>query len=46
MLPRVAAGLGVQPSFGTWTQTDYMIALALALPLGGWLGRRFGEYRP
>lgn len=46
MLPRVAAGLGVPPSFGTWTQTDYMIALALALPIGGWLGRRFGEYRP
>jgi DHA2 family multidrug resistance protein len=46
MLPRVAGGLGVPPSFATWTQTDYMIALALAFPVGGWLARRFGEYRP
>jgi len=46
MLPRVAAGLGVPPSFATWTQTDYMIGLALAFPVGGWLSRRLGEYRP
>lgn len=46
MLPRVAGGLGVPPSFATWTQTDYMIALALAFPVGGWLARRYGEYRP
>jgi len=46
MLPRVAAGLSVPPSFATWTQTDYMIGLALAFPVGGWLSRRMGEYRP
>lgn len=46
MLPRVAAGLGIPPSFATWTQTDYMIGLALAFPVGGWLSRRLGEYRP
>lgn len=46
MLPRVAGGLGVPPSFATWTQTDYMIGLALAFPIGGWLARRYGEYRP
>ncbi|WP_340123526.1 DHA2 family efflux MFS transporter permease subunit [Methylobacter svalbardensis] len=46
MLPRVAAGLGIPPSFATWTQTDYMIGLALAFPVGGWLSRRMGEYRP
>jgi len=45
-LPRVAAGLGIPPSFATWTQTDYMIGLALAFPVGGWLSRRLGEYRP
>ncbi len=46
MLPRVAGGLAIPLSFSTWTQTDYMISLALAFPLGGWLARRFGEYRP
>lgn len=46
MLPRVAGGLGVPPSFATWTQTDYMMGLALAFPVGGWLARRMGEYRP
>ncbi|AEG00893.1 DHA2 family efflux MFS transporter permease subunit [Methylomonas methanica] len=46
MLPRVAAGLGIPPSFATWTQTDYMVGLALAFPVGGWLSRRLGEYRP
>ncbi|QPK61578.1 DHA2 family efflux MFS transporter permease subunit [Methylomonas sp. LL1] len=46
MLPRVAGGLGIPLSFAAWTQTDYMIGLALAFPVGGWLARRFGEYRP
>ncbi|MGR8952862.1 MAG: DHA2 family efflux MFS transporter permease subunit [Gammaproteobacteria bacterium] len=46
MLPRVAGGLAIPPSFATWTQTDYMIALALAFPVGMWLSRRIGEYRP
>lgn len=46
MLPRVAAGLSIPPSFAAWTQTDYMIGLALAFPIGIWLSRRIGEYRP
>lgn len=46
MLPRVAGGLSIPPSFATWTQTDYMLGLALALPIGIWLSRRLGEYRP
>ena len=45
MLPRVAAGLSIPPSFATWTQTDYMIGLALGFPIGNWLSRRVGEYR-
>lgn len=45
MLPRVAGGLGIPPSLGTWTQTDYMIGLALAFPLSGWLSSRIGDYR-
>ena len=46
MLPRVAAGLGIPPSYATWTQTDYIIGLALAFPVGSWFSRRMGEYRP
>lgn len=45
MLPRVAGGLGVPPSFGTWTQTDFMIGLALGLPLSGALTARRGLER-
>jgi DHA2 family multidrug resistance protein len=43
MLPHVAGSLGVAPSFATWTQTDFMIGLALAFPLSGWLSARFGD---
>jgi DHA2 family multidrug resistance protein len=46
MLPRVAGGLGIPSSFATWTQTDYMIGMALAFPVGSWLSRRFGDYQP
>lgn len=46
LLPHVAGDLeGVLPSFMTWAQTDFMIALALALPVGRALGDRFGNYR-
>ncbi len=46
MLPRVAGSLSIPPSFATWTQTDYMLGLALSLPVGSWLSRRMGEYQP
>lgn len=42
MLPRVAGGLGLPPSYGTWTQTDFMIGLAVGFPLSGALGPRHG----
>ncbi len=45
MLPRVSGSLGVPPSFGTWTQTYYMIGMALAFPLAGTLAARYGEAR-
>lgn len=46
LMPHVAGGLGgVLPSFGTWAQTDFMIALALAFPIARWLSGRFGDYR-
>ncbi|MGY6277486.1 DHA2 family efflux MFS transporter permease subunit [Methylomonas sp. MgM2] len=46
MLPRIAGGLGIPLSFAAWSQTDYMTGLALAFPVGSWLSRRVGEYRP
>jgi DHA2 family multidrug resistance protein len=42
----VASSLGKVTSYATWTQADYMIGMALALPMAGWLGKRFGEFRP
>ncbi len=46
LLPHAASDLGgVLPSFGTWAQTDFMIALALGFPIGRWLAFRVGNYR-
>jgi DHA2 family multidrug resistance protein len=46
LLPHVTGDLGgLLPSFGTWAQTDFMIAIALAFPVARWLGCRVGEYR-
>lgn len=46
LVPHAAGNLGgVLPSFGTWAQTDFMIALALAFPIARWLSCRFGEVR-
>lgn len=46
LLPHVTGDLGgVLPSFGTWGQTYFIIALALAFPIARWLSGRFGDYR-
>ncbi|TAJ07331.1 MAG: DHA2 family efflux MFS transporter permease subunit [Nitrospirae bacterium] len=46
LLPHAASDLGgVLPSFGTWAQTDFMVALALGFPLARWLAFRVGNYR-
>lgn len=46
LLPHAAGDLGgVLPSFGTWAQTDFMIALALAFPIARWLSCRYGDSR-
>jgi DHA2 family multidrug resistance protein len=46
LLPHVAGDLGgVQPSFGTWGQTYFIIALALAFPVARWLSGLIGDYR-
>ena len=46
LLPHAAGDLGgVLPSFGTWAQTDFLIALALSFPIARWLSGRYGECR-
>jgi DHA2 family multidrug resistance protein len=46
LLPHVAGDLGgVKPSFGTWGQTYFIIALALAFPIARWLTGLVGDYR-
>ncbi|MGZ5526721.1 MAG: MFS transporter [Methylomonas sp.] len=46
LLPHVAGDLGgVLPSFATWGQTYFIVALALAFPIARWLSGRFGDYR-
>ena len=46
LVPYVAADLeGVNPSFGTWGTTDYMIGLTLGFPIARWFAARFGDYR-
>ncbi|MDD5578618.1 MAG: MFS transporter [Methylobacter sp.] len=46
LLPHVAGDLGgVLPSFGTWGQTYFIIALALAFPIARWLSGITGDYR-
>lgn len=41
----VAGAFAVVPSYVTWTQTDYMLALSLAFPVANWFSRRFGDVR-
>ena len=44
-LPTIAGDLAVSPSQGTWIITSFAVSNAIALPLAGWLARRFGEVR-
>lgn len=44
-LPTIAGNLGVASSQGTWVITFFGVANAIAIPLTGWLARRFGEVR-
>jgi DHA2 family multidrug resistance protein len=43
---QVASSLGKVTSYATWSQTDYMIGMALGLPLAGFFGKRFGPRHP
>jgi DHA2 family multidrug resistance protein len=44
-VPHIAGDLGVSASQGTWVISSYSVASAIAVPLTGWLARRFGEVR-
>jgi DHA2 family multidrug resistance protein len=44
-IPTIAGDLAVSPSQGTWIITSFAVSNAIALPLAGWLARRFGEVK-
>ena len=44
-LPAISGDLAVSPNQGTWVITSFAVSNAIALPLTGWLSRRFGEVR-
>jgi DHA2 family multidrug resistance protein len=44
-IPAIAGDLGVSPDQGTWVITSFGVANAIAVPLTGWLTRRFGQVR-
>ncbi len=44
-LPHISGDLAVSPNQGTWVITSFAVSNAIALPLTGWLARRFGDVR-
>ena len=44
-IPAISGDLGVSTSQGTWVITSFAVANAIAVPLTGWLTRRFGSVR-
>lgn len=44
-LPTIAGNLGVSSDQSTWVITSFAVSMAIALPLTGFLTRRFGEVR-
>jgi DHA2 family multidrug resistance protein len=44
-VPTIAGNLGVSANQGTWVISSYSVAAAFAVPLTGWLARRYGENR-
>jgi len=44
-IPNISGDMAAAPSQGTWAITSFAAANAVALPLTGWLARRFGEVR-
>jgi DHA2 family multidrug resistance protein len=44
-IPAISGNLGVSTSQGTWVITSFAVSNAIAVPLTGWLTRRFGSVR-
>lgn len=44
-IPHIAGNLGVSTNQGTWVISSYSVSSAIALPLTGWIAKRFGEVR-
>ncbi|MNM61557.1 Multidrug export protein EmrB [compost metagenome] len=44
-LSTIAGNLGASAEQGTWVITSFAVSNAIALPLTGWLSRRFGEVK-
>ena len=44
-LPTIAGNLGVSNDQSTWVITSFAVSMAIALPLTGYLSRRFGEVK-
>ena len=42
-LPTISGNLGGSANQATWVITSFAVSTAIALPLTGWLARRFGE---
>lgn len=44
-VPTIAGNLAVSSSQGTWVISSYGLASAIAVPLTGWIAKRFGEVK-
>jgi DHA2 family multidrug resistance protein len=44
-VPTIAGNFGASTSQGTWVISSYGLAAAMAVPMTGWIARRFGEVR-
>ncbi|TDQ59782.1 DHA2 family multidrug resistance protein [Mesocricetibacter intestinalis] len=44
-IPTIAGDLGSSSSQGTWVITSFGVANAIAIPITGWLAKRFGEVK-
>ncbi|TCW00461.1 DHA2 family efflux MFS transporter permease subunit [Biostraticola tofi] len=44
-LPTISGNLGVSSEQGTWVITSFAVSNAIALPLTGWMSRRFGQMK-
>lgn len=44
-IPTISGNLGASNSQGTWVITSFGVANAIAIPITGWLAKRFGEVR-